>query len=165
MEIEISTETQVDLDNLRADLLQFADSTGDKPLIKKLETCSYDRLIHLLNVGYNEKTFQDTLKGTLPILEQIPTLDTELPTEARDLLMKILDEDTTKKKTERKMWKCVGKLKDGSVCGQIVLTEENPTKHFPKWKDGHKCQFEEVQDKNKHSTGTGTGTGIAQEFK
>ena len=150
MNIEISTETQVDLDNLRADLLEYADSTGDKALIKKIENCSYDRLVHLLNVGFSEKTFQETLKGTISTY----TLDTELPDHAKELLMKILDEDSVKKKTERKMWKCVGKLADGSVCGQIVLTEKNPTKHFPKWKDGHKCQFEEVQDKNKHSTGT-----------
>jgi len=154
MNIEISTETQVDLDNLRADLLEFADNTGDKVLIKKIETCSYDRLVHLLNIGFSEKTFQDTLKGT-GTGTGIETLDTELPEPAKQLLLKILDEDTIKKKTERKMWKCVGKLADGSVCGQIVLTEENPTKHFPKWKDGHKCQFEEVQDKS-------TGTAQAQ---
>lgn len=40
-----------------------------------------------------------------------------------------------------KIWICKRKLKDGEVCGQIVMAAEKPQPIH--WSDGHVCFFEE----------------------
>ena len=44
---------------------------------------------------------------------------------------------------QNRTWRCKNRLSSGEICGQLCVADKNPTEGFPKWKDGHICNFEE----------------------
>lgn len=88
--IDISKITQVSLDNMRKEIVEVISKTNDLDLMKKIEKCSYDKLILLLNVGFDEKSFYDTLNGDSEMKMQ----DIIFTEKSRDVLNKLLKEDT-----------------------------------------------------------------------
>ena len=55
----------------------------------------------------------------------------------RKILGKDIVQDVASRQKLAKTFQCTGKLKDGSICGQIVRAQSAPTPL--KWKDGHVC--------------------------
>ena len=90
--IEISKVTQMSLDNLRKEIVEFISRTNDLDLMKKVEKCSYDKLILLLNIGFSEKAFYDTLNGTSGLEIQ----DVSFTEKSREVLNLLLKENETK---------------------------------------------------------------------
>jgi uncharacterized protein with von Willebrand factor type A (vWA) domain len=67
--------------------------------MKKLEKCSYDKLILLLNVGFSEKSFYETLNGKTEIkVEEIVLTD-----KSKEVLMQLLEEKKEEKKDKDKV--------------------------------------------------------------
>lgn len=100
--IKISKVTQMSLDNLRREMVEIISNANDLDLMKKLEKCSYDKLILLLNIGFSEKSFYDTLCGkTNQKIEQIDFTD-----KSREILIQLLKEE------ERKETKQTGGLQN-----------------------------------------------------
>jgi hypothetical protein len=98
-DIQISKEVQMDLDNLRKELVEVVSNTNDLDLMKKLEKCSYDKLILLLNVGFSEKSFYETLNGKTEIkVEEIVLTD-----KSKEVLMQLLEEKKEEKKDKDKV--------------------------------------------------------------
>jgi hypothetical protein len=97
-DIQISKEVQMDLDNIRRELVEVVSNTNDLELMKKLEKCSYDKLILLLNVGFNEKSFYDTLNGNteVGVYENIT-----LTEKSKEVLKQLLEEKKEEKKIRR----------------------------------------------------------------
>lgn len=96
-DIQISKEVQMDLDNLRKELVEVVSNTNDLDLMKKLEKCSYDKLILLLNVGFSEKSFYETLNGKTEIkVEEIVLTD-----KSKEVLMQLLEEKKEEKKNKK----------------------------------------------------------------
>ena len=85
--IEISKVTQMSLDNLRKEIVEFISRNNDLDLMKKVEKCSYDKLILLLNIGFSEKAFYDTLNGTSEMKVENVSF-TEKSREVLNLLLK-----------------------------------------------------------------------------
>jgi hypothetical protein len=99
--IKISKVTQMSLDNLRREIVEIISNANDLDLMKKVEKCSYDKLILLLNVGFSEKAFYDTLGGkTNLVVEQVDF--TEKSKEVLLQLLKEEKEDKIEKKEETK---------------------------------------------------------------
>ena len=87
--IEISKVTEMSLDNLRREIVEFISRTNDLELMKKLEKCSYDKLILLLNIGFSEQAFYNTLNGNL----EMKAIDVAFTEKSKELLNKILEEE------------------------------------------------------------------------
>ena len=86
--IEISKDNQVNLDNLRKEIVEIISRTNDLELMKKVEKCDYDKLILLLNIGFSEKAFYETLNGNLNLkVEDITFTD-----KSKEVLTKLLEE-------------------------------------------------------------------------
>lgn len=95
--IEISKETQACLDNLRGELVEIISRENNLNLMKKLENCSYDRLIFLLNIGFSEKAFFDTINGKAEMkIEEVM-----LSEFAKNLLAKMLEEKLEERKSDK----------------------------------------------------------------
>jgi len=91
--IKISNITQMSLDNLRREIVEFISRTNDLDLMKKVEKCSYDKLIILLNIGFSEKAFYDTLNGT----SEMKIEDVYFTEKSRERLNLLLKENENKK--------------------------------------------------------------------
>lgn len=97
-DIQISKEVQMDLDNLRRELVEVVSNTNDLELMKKLEKCSYDKLILLLNVGFSEKSFYETLNGKI----EMKVEDIILTDKSKEILNQLLEEKKEEKSKENK---------------------------------------------------------------
>ena len=95
MEIKISKVTQMSLDNLRREIVEFISRTNNLDLMKKIEKCSYDKLILLLNIGFSEKAFYDTLNGNSKLKVE-DVFFTEKSKEMLNLLLKENENEKTK---------------------------------------------------------------------
>lgn len=94
--IKLSKVTQVSLDNLRREIVEIVSRTNDLDLMKKLEKCSYDKLILLLNIGFSEKAFYDTLCGKInPQVEEINFTE-----KSKEILLQLLKEEEKEEKTK-----------------------------------------------------------------
>lgn len=94
VEIEISKFAQMSLDNLRNEIVEFIGKTNDLDLMKKIEKCSYDKLILLLNIGFSEKAFYDTLSGKTDFVWE----DIVFTEKSKDTLNQLLKENEKDKK-------------------------------------------------------------------
>jgi hypothetical protein len=98
--IEISKVTQMSLDNLRKEIVEFISRNNDLDLMKKIEKCSYDKLILLLNIGFSEKAFYDTLNGTSEMKVENVSF-TEKSREVLNLLLKENENEKTNEKSNK----------------------------------------------------------------
>jgi hypothetical protein len=94
--INISKEVQMNLDSLRREIVEIVSNTNDLDLMKKVEKCSYDKLILLLNVGFSEKSFYDTLNGKT----EMKVEDIILTDKSKEVLKQLLEEKKEEKKDE-----------------------------------------------------------------
>jgi len=99
IKIDISKENQANLDNLRKELVEFVSRTNDLNLMKRLEKCSYDRLIFLLNIGFSEESLLQTLNGRL----KYATFVEPFTDNSKEILNQILDKEIKKEKDEDEM--------------------------------------------------------------
>jgi hypothetical protein len=95
--IEISKVTEMSLDNLRKEIVEFISRTNNLDLMKKVEKCSYDKLILLLNIGFSEKAFYDTLNGT----SEMKAEDVSFTEKSREVLNLLLKENENEKTNEK----------------------------------------------------------------
>jgi hypothetical protein len=96
IKINISKENQANLDNLRRELVSFISRTNDLELMKRLEKCSYDRLIFLLNIGFSEKSMFETLNGTI----EISNFEAPFTDKAKEILNILLDKEIKEDKED-----------------------------------------------------------------
>ena len=87
--IEISKINQANLDALRREIVEIISRINDLELMKKVEKCSYDKLILLLNIGFSEKAFYETLNGNLNLHPE----DVVFTDKSKDVLIQLLKED------------------------------------------------------------------------
>ena len=96
--IEISKINQANLDALRREIVEIISRTNDLDLMKKVEKCSYDKLILLLNIGFSEKAFYETLNGNLNLHPE----DVVFTDKSKDVLTQLLKEDIEENKNINK---------------------------------------------------------------
>lgn len=69
--IKVSKITLGLLDSLRHEIVGIISKINDLDLMKKIEKCSYDKLIMLLNIGFSEKAFFDILNGNSKMKREV----------------------------------------------------------------------------------------------